>query len=144
PSGQIRTTPAVIAKACLWRGNAQRFWQGLILSGFMDVDEDCVTIHDWMDYAGRLVDKRAANAERMRLARANHVQRTSGARAGATVPNRTQPTQPTVPDQPNPPDPPSDQPNGGNGLATMTPSCCSKFAATGHEHLASCPTRTNP
>src|SRR5215471_21173433 len=63
PSGQIRTTPPVIAHACYWRGNAQHFWQSLILAGFMDVDEDTVTIHDWFDYAGKLIEQRALRRE---------------------------------------------------------------------------------
>jgi len=141
PTGQIRTTPAVIARACLWRGNTDRFWQGLIMAGFMDVNEDVVTIHDWLDYAGRLVERRAANAERMRTARAKHVHRTSGTRAGATVPDPTGPYR-TGPDLP-PGAPPNDemhvQRTNGNG----TPSCCTKFATTGREHLATCPTRVS-
>jgi hypothetical protein len=75
PSGQIRTTPAVIAHACLWRGSAQKFWQSLILAGFIDVDEDVVTIHDWMDYGGKLTVQRELRRESNRQAQSARRQR---------------------------------------------------------------------
>jgi len=92
-----------VARACEWRGKSERFWTGLQAAGFVEqtgVDQ-VLKIHDWMDYAGRLVERRAANAERMRTARAKHVPRTSGTRAGATGPtNQPDRTGPTGPDQP--------------------------------------------
>jgi hypothetical protein len=100
-----------IADAVLWEGDAQELREALTAVGFL---EDGVRIHDWHEYAGKLIEKREANAERMRRARATHppkdvpptpgeraahMQRTNGARAGATVPNRTEPNQ-TVPNPP--------------------------------------------
>jgi hypothetical protein len=100
-----------IAEAALWDGGSVEFFQALATSGFIDViclpgqDEKCL-LHDWHSYAGRLVEKREANAKRMRDARAErqaeaaappvneraaHVQCTDDARAGATVPNSTVP-----------------------------------------------------
>lgn len=73
-------------------------------AGFIDPDG---YVHDWNTYAGKLIDKREQNAQRMRdrRARAEHVQRTCSARAEhvqqmciATVPNPTVPN-PTVPNQ---------------------------------------------
>lgn len=105
PDGIVRMrAQSVVARACEWRGRPERFWDALIDTGFVEPLEldDLCRIHDWMDYAGRLVQQRAANAERMRNARAAHVRRTSGTRAGAThdaraaLPDRTGPDQPEV------------------------------------------------
>lgn len=99
-----------VADAALWEGDADAFVAALAECGagggigFLELGDSGYIIHDWQDYAGRLVEKRKANAERMRIARASnkevsatHVQRTNKARAGATVPNRTIPTIPTIP-----------------------------------------------
>jgi hypothetical protein len=58
--------PDVIADAGGWEGEAGLFVRALTAAGFLDED---LRIHDWDDYAGRLVDRRAANAQRMREAR---------------------------------------------------------------------------
>ena len=95
----------VAARACYFRGKPDVFWSALMSAGFVDQtgDNGAVKIHDWMDYAGRLVDKRAANAQRMRDARATHATRTSGARAGATnKPDQPDTNQPTNRITPNP------------------------------------------
>jgi hypothetical protein len=94
-----------IAIGAEWEGNPDLFVDALIRAGFVDrVDysEDLV-IHDWNDYAGKLIERRAKNAERMREARADtkterapHVQRTQHARArlqNRTEPNQTEPNQ---------------------------------------------------
>ncbi|MDQ3541695.1 MAG: hypothetical protein M3440_13525 [Chloroflexota bacterium] len=95
-----------------WDGLPDAFVDGLIRVGFLDFtdpDGNDLTIHDWDDYAGKLIERRKANAERMRKARAErdagtsepraaHVQRTTDARAER--PNRTNQTKPTVPNQP--------------------------------------------
>lgn len=86
-----------IADEALWEGDPATFRAALIESGFLDAEG---SIHDWDEYAKKLIDKRKANAERMREARAAHkngvpdkraahVQSTLHARAGATVPDRT-------------------------------------------------------
>jgi len=144
PTGAIRTSPTVLARACEWRGSAEKFVQALVAAGFLDERDDGVIVHDWMDYAGRYVDKRAANKERMRTARANHVQRTSGARAGATGPDHTGPNR-TVPDTtPLPPFEPVEGgwpfpgPNKTKDDDEVTPACCPDFARTGTEHWAYC------
>ena len=90
-----------IAEVAAWQSkDPQVFIDGLIQAGFLDPD---MRLHDWYDYAGRLADKREANKERMRAARAKtkescatHVRSTTNARAGATVPNLTVPNS-TVP-----------------------------------------------
>ena len=58
--------PRAIARACGWTGSAADLLAALKAAGFIDPD-GC--IHDWVQYTGRLMDKRAKNRERMRTAR---------------------------------------------------------------------------
>ncbi len=76
-----------IAAAAGWTEDAEAFLLALRECKWMDKNR----LHDWMDYAGRLVEKRTANRERMRAKRAGSVRDTTGPRTGATVPNRTVP-----------------------------------------------------
>lgn len=102
-----------IAIGAEWEGDPATFIDALVTAGFLESDSNGLRIHDWDDYAGKLIDRRKANAERMRNARAAHdtntntpraahVQRTQ--RARVERPNRTQPNQ-TEPlgDTPKPP-----------------------------------------
>jgi len=108
-----------IADAVLWQREPMELVDALTESGFLDRnDSGGLEIHDWFDYAGRLVEKREANKERMRKARAKakqassqNVRNTNTARTGATVPNSTVPTVPnsTVHTEPNT-TPPDDEP----------------------------------
>lgn len=78
-----------IADGMIWEGDPDAAVDALASAGFLDADQ---RIHDWDDFAGRLVQRRKSNAERMRETRATHVQRTFSARADtceATVPNPT-------------------------------------------------------
>lgn len=71
------TAPEVAAGAD-WPGNATKFAEALTDAGYLDRAEDGrYWLHDWWDYAGRMIKKRADNRERMRNARAEHVQRTT-------------------------------------------------------------------
>lgn len=117
PDGNLRELdPDDVAEAAGWRGNPDKLLSALQSSGYMDAD-GCV--HDWGAYAGRLIDKRAANAKRNREARAkkkascdaenensdasraHHERVTCVSRDVATVPYRTLPY-PTVPLSPLP------------------------------------------
>ena len=107
-----------IADAVLWQREPLEFVDALIEAGFLDkTEDDGLLIHDWFDYAGRLIEKRVANRERMRKARAKaknesspHVQSTNNARTGATVPNSTVPNQPNS-TEPNSTPPDDESPN---------------------------------
>jgi len=101
-----------IADGAAWEGEPQAFIDALVYAGFVDnvPGEECV--HDWMDYAGKLIEKREKDAERKRLARQSNppapfptppqpIQRTSSghpADGAGTVPNRTVPNR-TVPNR---------------------------------------------
>jgi hypothetical protein len=64
-----------IAEAALWEGDPDTFIAALRDcgreddSGFLEVGEAGLCIHDWYDYAGKLIEKRVADAERKRVAR---------------------------------------------------------------------------
>jgi hypothetical protein len=83
-----------------WGGEASDFVDALVTVGFLERDGNVLKIHDWYDYAGKLIDRRAKNAARMRDARASteeeratHVQRTLQTRVGLpNQPNQTKPT----------------------------------------------------
>ncbi len=90
PDGNLTgLTNKEIAQACHWKGKPDLLVNSLCQSGWIDKENESVTLHDWHDYAGKLVSKREQNKQRMRDARAGFVQRTCDARAGATVPNST-------------------------------------------------------
>jgi DnaD/phage-associated family protein len=107
--------PEDIAEAIDWpTETAKELLQALVDSGFIDRVEGDVTIHDWFDYAGRLVDNREKNKERKRKSRENakkgkesHTDVTRDTNVtlgdgksghGATVPDLTLPNQ-TLPNQ---------------------------------------------
>jgi hypothetical protein len=69
-----------IALAAEFDGDPEVFVQALVESGFIDMKEDGLHIHDWAEYTGRLKQRRDANTQRMRDARAQHVQRTDSER----------------------------------------------------------------
>ena len=99
-----------IAGGALWEGDDREFIEALVKAGFVDIEPP--RIHDWMDYAGLLIEKRKADAERKRAARERtsggrplDVQRTSGGRpadvqrmSSVTVPNRTVPNRTDEPE----------------------------------------------
>lgn len=81
PSGRLGNIGSrTIARAAQWDGDAEMFVNAITDAGFLERDGDGLTIHDWYAYAGKLIDRREQNTQRMR-----------DARAPATVPNRTQP-----------------------------------------------------
>jgi hypothetical protein len=58
-------TPEDIADGMEWDGeDANGFVEALINAGFLDQEDDgTLSIHDWHDYAGRLINQRKAQAE---------------------------------------------------------------------------------
>jgi hypothetical protein len=91
-----------IADGAEWEGDAGQFVAALMDADF--IDRHARALHGWEEYAGKLVRARERNKERMRQARATHVQDTCGARAdtcGATVPNSTQQYQEPPPGEGN-------------------------------------------
>lgn len=63
--------PEEIADAVLWDGKASDLMTALIAAGYIDQNGDVLSLHDWYDYAGKLLDRRAADRERKRKASGN-------------------------------------------------------------------------
>lgn len=63
-----RFKPRALAVASGWKGDPVRFVAALKSTGWLNQDG---TIHDWTEYAGRLLIMRARNKNRMRKARAD-------------------------------------------------------------------------
>ncbi len=87
-----------IAEACMWRGDHQSFVDALIQAGFVDKTESGLYIHDWLDYAGRLMAqkelKKEKSNERVKRHRANKAKSCNAAVMlcnAPTVPNHTVP-----------------------------------------------------
>jgi DnaD/phage-associated family protein len=64
--------------------------------GFLEHPGDHFVLHDWHDYAGKLLTQREANKEKQRRYRNRHVTVIQPLRNQSTVPNRTVPNR-TVP-----------------------------------------------
>jgi len=121
----VRYDATDIADAACWEGEPDTFLSGLLSAGFIDELEDGLHIHDWYDYAGKLIERRKKDAERKKNYCAIHeeIQRKSddspaeSARnqtvPNQTVPNQTVPNQ-TVPNQTTPNLIPSVLPQGGD------------------------------
>ncbi|MCM3783697.1 DnaD domain protein [Neobacillus mesonae] len=108
-----------IADASHWEGDPETLYSALLGSKFIDEDG---FIHDWFDYAGRLVEKREQNKERKRRSRAN---KKDGQSSHAPVTRDVPVTDESVtglpnPTQPNPTEPYPTKPNqpeiGGGDL----------------------------
>jgi len=55
-----------ISDACMWEGDEKLFVNMLVKSGYVDVTENGLFIHDWYDYAGRIVTQREITKEKTR------------------------------------------------------------------------------
>lgn len=80
----------IIARSCGWDGDENVFIDALINNGFLD-NSDTLKVHDWQDFAGRLVQDRLYNEKRRRK---------------TSVKRRKNPVilaLPTLPNQPNQP-----------------------------------------
>lgn len=61
--------PEDIADACDWSGDPEEFFNALVDAGFIDKVEHRYFLHDWYDYAGKLIELRKKDAERKRNSR---------------------------------------------------------------------------
>lgn len=58
-----------IADACHWQGDAEKLYESLIEAGFIDIIDNCTFLHDWYDYAGKLIEIRKKDALRKKKSR---------------------------------------------------------------------------
>lgn len=56
--------PDEIAEAAMWKKDPDRFYQAIKESGFVDEND---VLHDWFDYAGRLMEQREYRKEQNRV-----------------------------------------------------------------------------
>jgi len=139
---------ATIASAAGWpRAKAKQFLDAVVQSGFLEQRDGRLYIHDFDDYIGKLIARREASVTRTRAARSRYVTRTNGSSTPndaqtsgeSTVLHNSTVHNSTVPDSPPISSPPSQTAN-----SALEAACCSKYAATGTEHLGTCPTRVSP
>lgn len=57
-----------LADAMQWDGDPNQLVEALISAGYIDDTEDGLVIHDWKDYAGKLLERRAKDRARKRAA----------------------------------------------------------------------------
>lgn len=89
PNGDLSASSSTeIASAATWPGDADKFLAALKVTGWIDEDG---MIHDWMEYAGRLVEERRKDAERKRQYRIASAGRPEDGGRTAPVPNPTVP-----------------------------------------------------
>lgn len=95
-----------IADAAMWEvEHADIFVSAMISAGLIDETDTGYVLHDWSDYAGKLIERREANRERTRKWREKrtekspkrHVTHTKQSRDRATEPDPTKPDR-TTPD----------------------------------------------
>lgn len=72
PKGDLAgITPRMIARAAQWDGDPEKLAETLIRAGWIDENEGgTLEIHDWYEYAGKLIDQRQAEKERSARRRA--------------------------------------------------------------------------
>lgn len=99
PNGDLTGLPnRVVAVGAGWTGDPDAFVHASIRAGWLDREDDRLMIHDWHDYAGRLIEKREQDRERKRKSRVRHadVTRTNegshtDVQRNLTIPNHTIP-----------------------------------------------------
>lgn len=108
PQGILPASKRLVVRGAQYCGDTDHFFTAMVEVGFIDESLDGYILHDWYEYAGKLIERRASNAVRMRNARATNVLDTCNARAehvsstcadapvfSAELPNQTKPNQPT-------------------------------------------------
>ena len=98
-----------IADAMQWDGDADQLVEALLSSGYIDETDDGLVIHDWGEYAGKLLERRAKDRARKRAAAEAagvpaSVRRSSDGNDEEIEENPSASfvtNQPTVPNQPN-------------------------------------------
>lgn len=98
-----------LADAMQWDGDPDQLVEALISAGYIDKTEDGLMIHDWGEYAGKLLERRAKDRARKRAAAEaagvpQNFRRNSDGNdeeSGKTPSASFVTNQPTVPNQPN-------------------------------------------
>ncbi len=75
----------MVATVSQWDGDPDAFVDALVESGFLDERDDALEVHDWYDYAGKLMETRKANRERQRRYRESKKQQEANVERNANV-----------------------------------------------------------
>jgi hypothetical protein len=75
----------MVANVSQWDGDPDAFVDALVESGFLNELDDALELHDWYDYAGKLMETRKANRERQRRYRESKKQQETNAERNANV-----------------------------------------------------------
>ncbi len=72
PSGSLQgINDRMIARAAQWSGDPDKFVAAMANAGLLDKEDDgSLSIHDWYEYAGKLIEQREAEKNRSRRRRA--------------------------------------------------------------------------
>lgn len=115
PDGDITTlSNDEIAELADWTGDSDVFVTALTDCGWIEKDRK---IHDWNEYAGKLLEFRRRDRERKRDVRRKSDGNTTDVHGMSVVPYRTVPNQPTVPTNKDSGECP---PDGGLKVTQMT------------------------
>lgn len=104
-NGQIRYGSEQIARAAEYEGDAKIFVNALVEAQFIDDSNGALSVHDWFDFCGRLIEKRLERRDSVRRQTGQSGRRKlpKGARKLPTSDTTNQPTvpNPTVPNPTN-------------------------------------------
>jgi len=93
PDGNLsELSPEIIAETADWDGEAEAFVDALVYAKFLDRgDSGSLSLHNWHDYAGKLMERRDKQKEAMRRLRASRDVNVSiyPTQPNPTVPNLT-------------------------------------------------------
>lgn len=90
--GNLSRYKDFIPNASQWTGDESKYTDALIKHGFIDVVDEKLMIHDWLDYTGALIETREKDAERKRLARQSKNAKTSANRTTWETSDTTKPS----------------------------------------------------
>lgn len=114
PDGELPASARTVAAAARWNGSPSQLVDAMKTAGYIEEADGTYIIHDWLDYAGRLISQRKANAQRMRDARAKHKTGTDATPCSARAPHDTR-TDATPCDARAPATNPTNQPTNQGG-----------------------------
>ena len=72
PSGSLQgISDRMIARAAQWNGDPGKFVEAIASAGLLDTaDDGSLSLHDWYEYTGKLIEQREAEKNRSRRRRA--------------------------------------------------------------------------
>jgi hypothetical protein len=95
PNGALDgITPRMIARSASWNRSVDQFVSSMIVAGFIDEVDGVLSIHNWEDYTGRLIQRREYDRLRMRDRRATMREQTENSSRTVPAPTTGRPQAP--------------------------------------------------